>query len=389
MERPEVRLLQRLVQAFSPSGREGPATAALADGCRELGFDSVETDEAGNLVATFDCGHGPVVMLNGHVDTVPLGDEDEWPHPPLSGAIADGRVWGRGACDMKGALACMAVAAAEAARGGFRGTLQLTGVVQEEVGGLGARHLAERTHPDVVILGEPSDLQLMLGHRGRVEVDVTLPGKIAHAAKAELGENALYRAAAYLERLRGLDLPRGGPLGGSTATPTRMVTFPRDGANVVPGRASVTIDYRNLPSDPVADVVARLQALDADAVVEVPVEEAVSEDGRLQMSYPRVNDGYLVDEADPWVRVVRASLEDTLARHDLALQTGVWWFATDAPMLAASGAPVIGFGPGEPELAHTTHESVSVKALAIATEAYRDLILACTGAGRSAKGATA
>lgn len=389
MDRPDVRLLQRLVQAFSPSGREGAATAALAEGCHELGFDVVETDEAGNLVATFERGDGPTVMLNGHVDTVPLGDEEEWPHPPLSGAIADGRVWGRGACDMKGALACMAVAAAEAAHDGFGGRLLLTGVVQEEVGGLGARHLAERVHPDVVILGEPSDLQLMLGHRGRVEVDVGLPGRIAHAAKAELGENALYRAAAFLERLRGLDLPRGGPLGASTATPTRLVSFPQDGANVVPGRAVVTVDYRNLPTDPVDAIVARLAGLDPDSVVAVPLEHAASEDGRIQMSYPRVNDGYLVDEANPWVRTVRASLDETLARHGVASRTGVWWFATDAPMLAASGAPVVGFGPGEPELAHTTNESVPVASLAIATEAYRDLIMACARAGHRTKGATA
>ncbi len=94
------------------------------------------------------------------------------------------------------------------------------------------------------------------------------------------------------------------------------------------------------------------------------------------MAYPRVNDGYLVDAEDPWVVAARGSLRETLGRHGVEFVEDVWWFATDAPMLAEGGAKVIGFGPGEPELAHTTQEHVTVTNLAIATEAYRDLILA-------------
>lgn len=381
MDRPEVKLARDLVRAFSPSGSESPATTVLAAACRELGFDTVTVDEAGNLVARLERGSGPMVMLNGHLDTVPLGDEAQWAYPPLSGALEEGRLWGRGSSDMKSSLACMAVAAAAAADQGFAGTLMLTGVVQEEVGGLGARHLSERLkaegeHVDVVILGEPSSLQLMLGHRGRVELEVSLPGRIAHAAKSELGENALYRAAAFLELVRTLELPTGGPLRGSTATPTRLTSFPQDGANVVPGEARITIDYRNLPVDGVEDIVARLGALDPQARVVVPQEEAVSENGKVRMAFPRVNDGYLVDADDSWVSAARDSLHATLERHGTRYDEGVWWFATDAPLLAEGGGVVIGFGPGEPELAHTTRESVDVGSLEIATDAYRELILA-------------
>lgn len=376
MDRPDVRLARDLVRAFSPSGRESAATRVLADACEELGFDEVEIDAAGNVLAWLRRGEGPTVMLNGHLDTVPLGDEAKWPYPPLSGAVEGGYLWGRGASDMKGSLACMAVAAVRAVEQGIAGTVLLAGVVQEEVGGLGARHLAEQQEVDVVILGEPSSLRLMRGHRGRVEVDVTLPGKIAHAAKAELGENALYRAAAYLARLQHLELPSGGPLGASTATPTRLVSHPQDGANVVPGAAVLTIDYRNLPEDTVDDVVARLEALDPQARVVVPAEDAVSESGEVATTYPRVNDGYLVAADDPWLVAARRSLRASLARHDVHLEEGVWWFATDAPMLAERGAAVVGFGPGDPEVAHTTHERVSVDAMRIATDAYADLVRA-------------
>ena len=178
----EVQLAQKLVRAASPSGQESPAAQVLLEALQDLGFDDAYIDNAGNVIGTLSRGDGPTVMLNGHIDTVPTGDEDLWPHPPLSGEIADGRMWGRGSCDMKSALACMVYAAKDVADE-ISGTLMVTGVVQEEVGGLGARFLGETLQADVVILGEPSKLRLMLGHRGRVEIEVKLPGKIAHAAK--------------------------------------------------------------------------------------------------------------------------------------------------------------------------------------------------------------
>ncbi len=373
---PTIDLARALVRAPSPSGSEGPAAQVLLGAFHRLGFDRAWLDEAGNAIGVFERGEGPTVMLNGHLDTVPIGDPSLWPHPPLEGEIADGRLWGRGASDMKGSLACMAVAAAAAAQHGFQGTLSVTGVVQEEVGGLGARWLGETSSPDVIVLGEPSKLALKLGHRGRVEVDVHLPGTIAHAAKPELGENALYRASRWLAQLEQLELPSGGPLNGSTATPTRLVSHPTDGANVVPGEAVITVDYRNLPSDPPDDVLARLQALDPGATLVVSEEDAVSESGTVRLTFPRVNPAYLAPGENRWANATREALREILPRHGVAFEEGTWWFATDAPFLAASGAVVVGFGPGEEELAHTTRESVRLDALETATEVYRDLALA-------------
>lgn len=373
---PTIDLARALLRAPSPSGAEGPAAQVLLGAFHRFGFDRAWLDEAGNAIGVFERGEGPTVMMNGHLDTVPVGDESLWPHPPLAGEIDGGRLWGRGASDMKGSLACMTVAAADAAERGFRGTLMVTGVVQEEVGGLGARLLGETSAPDVVILGEPSKLTFKLGHRGRVEIDVHLPGRIAHAAKAELGENALYRAARFLAKLEGLELPSGGPLAASTATPTRLVSHPADGANVVPGEAVITVDYRNLPSDPPEEILARLQALDPDATLVVTEEHAVSENGAVERTFARVNPAYLAPGENRWTGRAREALRRILPEHGVTFEEGTWWFATDAPYLAASGAVVLGFGPGEEELAHTTDESVRLDALEIATGVYRDLALA-------------
>lgn len=381
---PEVALAQRLVRAFSPSGAESPAAEVLLAAFREAGFDEAYLDDAGNAVGIVRCGTGAgrTVMMNGHIDTVPLGDEAAWPHPPLSGELAEGRLWGRGACDMKAALACMVYAVRDAAPD-LDGTVIVTGVVQEEVGGLGARYVGETMQADVVILGEPSKLKLMLGHRGRVEVEVSLPGRIAHAARNDLGDNALYRAGRFLAQLETLELPAGGPLGGSSLTPTSLTSFPQNGKNVVPGRAELTVDYRNIPGDEPQDILARLQALEPDARLSVPDEEAVSESGGVAYTFPRVVPVYLAPGDHPDVTTARGALKRLLTDAGETYDEDCWWFGTDAPHLAKTMADtdgvVIGFGPGEEELAHTTRESVPLAHLRVARQGYATLLRAYLG----------
>ncbi len=378
---PEVKLAADLIRAPSPSGAEGPAAEVLVAAMRQLGFDEVFIDPAGNAVGRFVRGEGPHVMLNGHLDTVPVGDESLWPYPPLSGAIEGGMLWGRGASDMKSSLACMVMAASDVAKAGFSGTLSVTGVVLEEIGGLGARYIGENTDIDVVVLGEPSSLRLKLGHRGAVGVEVEFPGAIAHAAKAELGENALVHAARYVAALQTLELPTGGTLKGSSATPTRLETFPQGGSNVVPGSALLYVDYRNIPGDELDDVIARLESIrhDPRITVTIPERTLTSVSGEVSYASKRAGLPYLLSDTHPAVDAARRALTRVLPRYGRELETGYWWFCTDAPHLAAGGAAVLGFGPGAEELAHTTRECVPVENLSIARDAYRALSLELLG----------
>lgn len=371
-----MELAAALIQAPSVSGKEGPAAEVLLAAFREHGFDEAYQDEVGNAIGLFRRGPGPTLMLNGHLDTVPVGDESIWPHPPLSGKVVDGRLWGRGAVDMKGALAAMVVAAADAAQRGFNGTLIVSGVVQEEVGGLGARHLGATLPYDAVILGEPSKLRLMLGHRGCVVAEVEFPGAIAHAARASLGENALEHAARYVLAMGGLDLPTDPVLGAASATATRLTSTPVGATNVVPGTAAVTVDYRSLPSEGVDSVLERLRSVAHDPRISVRVADRGA--GAAAASL-RVASPYLLPHDAPVLAAAREALGPVLGTHGRLLEEGVWWFCTDAPHLAQRGAPVVGFGPGEEELAHTTNESVAVTDLLAASDAYAAISLAYLG----------
>ncbi len=371
-----VELTRALVRAESPTGRESPAAAVLAAALETLGYDEVSIDPAGNVVGVIERGDGPTVLLNGHIDTVPAGDPERWPHPPFEGVLDGGHIYGRGACDMKGPVAAMVVGARLAAEAGVFGRIVMTGVVQEEIGGLGARYLAGTQRADVVILGEPSDLRLMLGHRGRCEVRATFPGRLAHAARASLGENALTRAARFVMALDALPLPSAPRLGSASVTPTSLVTQPRGGTNVVPGSAELAIDCRSVPTEPREALLERLRALDPGAALCVPEEVFASEDGAVRMTLPRENLPYLLAEDHPSIGVARRALTAALGRP---VEVDTWWFATDAPHLASLGAPIIGFGPGDPELAHTSAEHVSVEALHAGVNGYRALVSAFLG----------
>ncbi len=347
----------------------------MLDVFKELAFDECFIDKAGNAIGMFRRGDGPHIMLNGHLDTVALGDERAWQEPPLSGNILDGHLWGRGSVDMKGAVACMAFAARDAVAQGFKGTLSVTAVVQEEIGGLGARYLGDTLKTDVVILGEPSNLSLMLGHRGRIDVEVEISGKIAHAAKSELGENAIYKAMNFLMKLRGLELPEGGVLGGSSVTPTLLTSYPRDSYNVVPGRADLNLDYRMIPGDEPEAILTSLQHLAPDATFTLATNELVSEDGAFKVAASTMPP-YLAPGESKYVSTARQVIKENLQPYGVPYSERTWWFGTDAPYLAKMGAVIIGFGPGNEELAHTTRECVPVEHLKIARDIYTKLVLA-------------
>ncbi len=376
-------LASRLVRAPSVSGSEGPAAQVLLAAMREAGFDDVYLDEVGNAIGIIDGGPGPTVLLTGHIDTVSPGDSAEWEHPPLGGDVVDGRLWGRGSVDMKSAVACMVQAAAEAKQVGFEGRLIVAGAVLEETNGFGSMQLARTLDYDVAVLGEPSKLQLKLGHKGRVEVEATFTGAIAHAAQPDLGENALKAAARFVANMDEIELPVSNVLGPATATPTKLVTHPGSTTNVVPGRAQLILDCRTLNGQTPDDVIELLKRASPNGSVQfsVPTSTVEEPDGRTRES-PHVAPAYLLPPDSETATTARSTLSRVLAEEGRDLVEGVWWFCTDAPHLSAGGRPVVGFGPGEEELAHTTRESVSVADLAIATRAYRELALAYLGGNR-------
>ncbi|MGQ9735812.1 MAG: M20 family metallopeptidase [Thermaceae bacterium] len=348
-----LKLLQALIQAESPPGAEAPAAQVVLEALKGMGLSPV-LDEAGNVEAAF--GEGPEVVLTGHLDVVPAGDPSHWTHPPFSGAYAEGFAHGRGAVDMKGPLVAMLMAL-EQLMENPEGRVRFLAVVQEEVGGLGSRYAAERLSPKAFILGEPSRRCLMRGHRGRAEIHVDFEGEEAHAALAG-EENPLFRLGEALGFLEGVAWSAG-----LKVTPTAVYTFPQ-AHNQTPGVVRLVLDVRFEPEE---DLEALLSHLRGVLPASVYIPEGMRRSGEVEYSIPLVWPPYRLPEDHP---LLRAAL-DALGQED----AGLWPFTTDAPYLAAK-APVLGFGPGDPALAHTPKEAISWSEVEAAASDYVRLVRA-------------
>ncbi len=374
-----VAFAKKLVQKPSMSGQEADVSALLQAEMDRLGFDRVWQDEAGNAIGWIQGGDGPSLMLNGHMDHVDAGDLDHWLHPPFGGEIHDGELWGRGAADMKGALAAMVYVGSVVRKLGasLPGDLYISGVVQEEVGGLGARHLARALPIQRAIIGEASGNHLRRGHRGRVELCACFEGRSVHASMPELGVNPHFSMGRFLAGLRAMNMATDPDYGASTVTPTRVVSEPLS-ANVTPASLHLALDWRNVPGESPDEIVAKLDGVlarslepDCKGRVEVVTKDLVSFTG-LQMTYPDTFPSFTTPADHPWLGEARSVLATVLGR---SVEVGTWRFATDGGHFAAEGATVLGFGPGDETLVHTVEERVPVEQLVEGLVGYTALSL--------------
>jgi putative selenium metabolism hydrolase len=371
----------RIVATPSLSGEEGDVAAIIKREMKSLGYDEVWTDDVGNLIGKIDGGDGPSILLNGHMDVVDPGPDEGWPHPAYSGNIENGELWGRGSVDMKGPVAAMIYGASLFKTLNVRpiGDVLMTVAVMEEIAGLGSQFLATHTTADAAIVGEPSSNQLRLGHRGRIELQVTFSGRSAHASAPHLAVNPHYAAAEFLRRLPDLALQSDPILGQATIAPTLYLTD-QVSANVIPSRVTIYLDWRNVPAETPLQAVALLQEMLSFAGDAATVN--VTEQPRTTYT------GQTRDFASifPPFATSPDNILATTAKTVIEASTGqpacpdVWKFATDGGHLALAGIPCIGFGPGDDSLAHTNQERLSIDQLNTAAATYAPLACAMAAA---------
>ena len=300
-------------------------------------------------------------MLNGHLDTMPAGPG--WTTDPLGGIVRDGSLFGLGAADQKSGLAAMAVAAAAVRRASLplRGRLLLTGVVDEEGAGLGARRLVEQgLHADCAVITEPTELGLVRASNGQLNVELVVHGQSAHGSTPESGRNAIDAAARVIlalgehaSRLRARTHPLIGPTTLNVGTiQGGLVT------SIVPAECRFTVDRRVIPGDSIDGAIADLDQLLDRLRAQDPTLEV---ERRVMMAVPPVE----VSEDLPLCRIIRETTARILGR-DLG-HTGLRG-TTDAATFQSAGIPTVIFGPGSlSKAAHRADESVPLAELHAAT----------------------
>jgi putative selenium metabolism hydrolase len=324
-------------------------------------------DDAGNVVGTMRGAGGPDLLLNTHMDHVAVGDLSRWPHPPHAAEIHDDAIWGRASVDIKGPMAAQIYAVAALRQSGyaFPGDVHVAAVVMEETGGLGTTTLLEWLRPAMALIGEPSNLRVARGHRGRVELHATVQGRAAHASVPHLAVNPHYSLAHFLGAVQSLPMPQEGDFGASSIAPTLYFTD-NTSANVIPAEATVVLDYRNVPADRANDIETRLNEL-LHTTLEAEAQGSVKIPQRLQIAYtglerelPAIFPSFALPDDHAMVRAAHATISDVLEQDSPVM---IWRFATDGGHTATAGIPTIGFGPGDDRLAHTVMEHLPLAQL--------------------------
>ncbi len=330
----------------------------------------------------FGTGRKPILLLDGHMDTVDVGDVSRWSRDPYGGEVEGEFLYGLGASDMKGGLASMVYGLGALVRAGVQipGTVYFVGVVQEEPCEGSAIRLfleEEGVVPDYAVIGEPSSLRIIQGHRGRMGIIVTTRGKSCHASTPELGQNAIYSAARIIFgiELMSSQFLNDAFLGKGSAAVT-WIRSESPSRNAVPPLCSFYVDRRLTLGETEAKALAEIRSIvlreGAEADIAVNEYEARSYTGytwKVREYYP----AWLIPQSHPLVQAGLRAVEKVLG---LRPPVGCWKFSTDGTYtMGEAGIPTIGFGPGDEHWAHSPDERVRIDDVLAAAEIYAEMVL--------------
>lgn len=373
-----IRFLREICAIPSMDSQIGPVGERVQAEMGKLGFDQVWFDAMGNTVGKIGNGER-VIVYDSHIDTVGLGDPDEWEWDPFEGKIEDGVLYARGACDEKGSTPGMIYGLAIARRHGLLEgwTAYYFGNMEEWCDGIAPHAFVEHEgiRPDFVVIGEPTKMQIYRGHKGRVEMKAIAKGKSAHAASNHLGDNAIYKVLPLLEGISRLEPELGDhPFLGHGKITVTDIHVETPSINAVPNECTVYIDRRMTFGEDMDMVIEQLQQL-------IPQANRQAGDVTLEMLYydepsytgfvfpvEKYFPAWALDENAPLVQAGQ------LARKLIGLPdapTGKWDFSTNGIYWRGkAGIPSIGFAPGDEVTAHTVLDSVPLMDVVKSTEFY-------------------
>jgi succinyl-diaminopimelate desuccinylase len=367
-------LTQDLIRfrSVNPPGNEREAAEYLGNRMRELGLEveiqQLEDDRSQVIGRVRGQGDGHLVFT-GHLDVVPPGGQ-AWEHDPFGGEEVDGRLYGRGSADMKGGVAAMVAGAAALVEAGFqpKADYVIAATAGEETGMFGAAAMVERRSlvgSRYLVVGEPSDLDVFIGEKGVLWVELRALGRTAHGSMPWLGANAISLLARLIPRLE--DYPFAFQESALLGKPTLSVNVIEGGnkTNVVPDLCRIEIDMRTVPGQDHDAMLDHLRAL-AEEVA------SVYHDGiRIEIDVMNNKNSLETEPSDP---LVDAAVQAAASVRGTSPKVGGVTYGTDAALLGPGfNIPMVICGPGAPGMAHQPDEYVEVKQLEQAAQIYAEL----------------
>ncbi|RYG72301.1 M20 family peptidase [Lentibacillus lipolyticus] len=374
MEKESIKFLQELIQMDStnPPGNESQVAKIFAERCKETGLAYNITDiESGrsNFDVSLNGKDKGKIILCGHMDTVLVG-EQPWEYAPFSGELVGDKLYGRGASDMKSGLAAMflAVESIFQEKRALSKEIVFLATAGEEVDSCGARqYLQDEDMRDVeaLVIGEPTNEKVSVGHKGALWVEVVTFGKTAHGSMPDEGINAVEWMGRVIQIVESLKLDwkiTKHPLGESSVSANKMEGGVQ--TNVIPDRCTLNIDIRTVApqshEELFAELKQRLQDLFSD-------EDAPAFEMHERLNRPSI----LTNASSP---IITTALGLKEANADAVC--GVPYYTDGAVLNPESRIPTLIYGPGNEKLAHQPNEYVDVNAYLRSIDFYKKLILA-------------
>jgi len=354
-----VNFLRDMVQIPSLSGQEEKIARRVKEEMEAAEFDEVFTDGIGNVVGRI--GSGKIrILYDAHMDTVDIGDRESWSRDPFGAEYKGGIIYGRGVCDDKAGVAATIYGGKLTVTLGLRGdyTLYISASVEEEsAGGKGIEYLIteDRLNPHFVVLAEPSSLNIIRGHKGRVGIRISLRGKPAHAGTPWKGINAIYRMAPLIQKIEKLNrrLPSSPPLGKGTIAVTK-IECEKASLNVIPDNCIIYLDRRTNNRETENSVKRELRIL-------------MGRSGKLEI----LQKFFTAWELPRQHPLVVSSVETYKAIFKTSPKILLWPFCSNGSYtMGEKEIPTIIFGPGEEKFTHSANEQVKVEHLIKAAMFY-------------------
>ena len=381
LEKDTAEFLCDLIRTQSFSGKEKDVIELIKAKMLKEGFDDVKIDGLGNVIGRIGNGK-KVIAFDAHIDTVYAGEMSLWDFDPFTPKIEDGKVWGRGSVDQKGGMASMVYAGKMIKELGLNKdyTIYFTGTVMEEdCDGLCWQYIIneEKIKPEMVVITEPTNMNIYRGHRGRMEIMVNIKGFSCHGSAPERGDNAIYkisRIALEIEKLNER-LAFDEFLGKGSVCVTQ-VFFNSPSQCAVPDAASIQLDRRLTYGETKESAVAEVKEAakiagypDAEVIVLTYEEKAFT-----GLVYPteKYFPTWKIQEDSVYLKDAVFAYKNTLNREP---HVDKWTFSTNGVAIAGMhGIPCIGLGPGNEVLAHMPNENSPVEHLSECAAVYAGLV---------------
>jgi putative selenium metabolism hydrolase len=370
-----ITLCQELVRIPSQSGEEGDVMGLVLQVMSDLGYTPAWQDRQGNTVGVWKGtkpGAGRRLLVDIHADTVAVTSPESWGYAPYNGALVQGKIYGRGACDIKGGLASALTGIASLPVETFSGEIWVAVTVAEEmIEEAATRHVLEQMNqtggpPDFCIVVEPTRLKIGVAQKGRAGVRLETSGVPAHTSRAELGVNAVYKMLPAIQAVREMPHQEHPMLGKEIFELVEIVSAPFPGNSIVPDGCQARVDCRLLVGETPESLLGRFQrAVPPEVEVElwqVGVDLFTGE--RLETA--DFHAAWTISADQPLVSAALRALQDA----GLPAETYMVPYCCNASATTQAGVPTIVFGPGDIAQAHSVDEWVAADELTQAAQVF-------------------